>query len=84
MSGGNNVPIKHWDARQPRSDTWYYFSLKRTANGDTYAKLWERDKPDSSMEFHGNLDSEWSALEVAFFADYRTGSFFLDEYQDLQ
>lgn len=47
-------------------------------------KLWERDNAEGTIEYHGNLGSEWGALELTFVADFRYGSFMLDEYQDLQ
>jgi len=79
-----HVPAKFWNARQVRGDTWHYFLIKRSANGDMDAKIWERDKPETMFQFHGNLGPEWGTLELTFFVDFREGSFMLDEYQDLK
>lgn len=76
--------IKHWNASQLRVDTWYYFSITRSLNGDITAKIWMRDPPKSQIEFHGNLGPEWSTLELTFVIDFRGGSFTLDEYQELR
>jgi hypothetical protein len=83
-SNGGNSPIKSWNASQLHSSTWNYLLLTRSANGDMDAKIWERDKPETLFRFHGNLGSEWGTLELTFFVDFRSGSFMLDEYQDLK
>ena len=83
LFSGNN-PIKSWHAGHLHFDTWHYFSLTRTADGDVDAKLWEQDKPENMIRFHGNLGSEWGTLEPTFFADYRSGSFMLSEFQVLR
>lgn len=70
-------------ARKSDFSQWHYFSITRSANGDFDARIWERDNPENSFRFQGNLGSEWGALEFTFFADYHLGSFVLDEYQEL-
>jgi hypothetical protein len=77
-------PIKSWSVRQSNFETWHYFSITRSTNGDIDAKIWERDKPKTMLKFHGNLGPEWGTLELTFFIDYHLGSFMLDEYQDLK
>ena len=76
--------VKTWGAHAPRIDSWYYFSIKRSANGDVDAQLWERDNPENIIEFHGNLGPEWGALPLTFVADFVEVPFFLDEYQVLK
>ncbi len=76
--------VKQWNASRLRFDTWYYFSITRSVNGDITAKIWRRDSPKSQIEFHGNLGPEWSTLELTFLIDFRGGTFTLDEYQELR
>jgi len=82
--GKSTSPIKSWKSRQARANTWYFCSLRRSANGDMDIKLWQRDNPESIISFHGNLGPEWETLKLTFFADFRYGSFMLDEYQNLK
>lgn len=83
-TGNANFPVESWNARQPDFNTWHYFAMRRSSNGDMDVKLWERDKPETMFTFHGNLGPEWAELEVTFFLDYHQGSFMLDEYQELK
>jgi hypothetical protein len=84
LTSSGNYPLKQWKARQSNFYTWHYFLIKRSANGDIEAKMWERDKPKTLFEFKGNLGPEWGTLELTFFIDYHKGSFLLDEYQNLK
>jgi hypothetical protein len=82
--GTSATPIKSWKARLPSFDTWNYFSITRSASGDIDARIWEQDKPETMFRFQGNLGAEWGKLPLTFVADFRWGSFMLDEYQDLK
>ena len=82
--GPRNYPVEIWKDLHLRFDTWRYFSITRTVNGEIFVKLWERDNPASLVEFQRNLGGEWGALPFTFFVDFRAGSFLLDEYQDVQ
>ena len=79
-----NYPVQDWNGRQIEFDRWCYFSLTRTADGSIDARIWERDKPETTFRFQGNLGSEWGSFEFTFFVDFRLGSFILDEYQELK
>jgi len=82
--GKSATPIKSWKARQPRSNTWHYFSITRSANGDMDARLWESGRPETMFQFQGNLGPEWGTLPLTFVVDFRWGTFTLDEYQILK
>ena len=82
MAKGQNVTT--WRTHATRVDSWYYFSIQRSANGHVDAKLWERANPKNVIEFHANLGSEWGTLPFFFVADFKDVPFFMDEYQVLK
>jgi hypothetical protein len=81
MKGGQG---KRWQTRAPHVGSWYYFSIRRSAEGDVDARVWERDKPENTIEFHENLGPEWGTLPLIFLTDFKGVPFLLDEYQFLK
>lgn len=79
-----NSPDKLWHTHQPRPDVWHYFSITRTASGDIYARIWERDNPEAKIEFDENVGTEWGELDLTFYIDFRGGTLMVDEYQELR
>lgn len=83
--GASNSPVKQWPAGKAQGNTWYYFSIRRSADGVLDASLWQASQPpESAIRFHANLGAEWGTLPLNLVIDFRWGAFLLDEYQDIQ
>jgi len=82
--GISATTVKEWKARSLPRDTWCYFAITRSANGDFDARLWEAGKPETMFKFQGNLGPEWGKFPFTFFLDSRGGTFLVDEYQTLK
>jgi uncharacterized protein YbdZ (MbtH family) len=84
MMGMDTDRYNSWPAYATIPGRWYYFSLKRSSNGDVVAKVWERDNPKNISKFEGNLGAEWGTLPFTFVADFKDAPFLIDEYQLLK
>ncbi|MFT3895859.1 MAG: hypothetical protein QM730_29925 [Anaerolineales bacterium] len=84
MTGMDTDLYNSWPANATIPEHWYYFSLKRSSNGDLVAKVWERDNPKNLSKFEGNLGVEWGTLPLTFVTDFKDAPFLLDEYQILK
>ena len=78
---GTGEEYKSWKASMPKLNSWYYFSLKHSGNGDIDARVWERDNPENGSTFHLNAGTEWGTLPVYFVADFVDAPFSVDEIQ---
>jgi hypothetical protein len=76
--------LKSQQTRVPGVDTWYYFSIRHSSDGDFEAKLWQQDTPQYVIEFHGNLGPEWGTLPFTFVSDFTDVPFLVDEFQILK
>ncbi len=83
MHGVPSVSVKLWHAQQPKTEVWYYFLIQHNASGEVKAAMWERDNPESRMEFDKNLGSDWATLYPTFYIHFHDGAVTLDEYQEL-
>lgn len=81
---GDKPPAERWQDLRLHYDTWHYFSITCTTEGEIFVRIWDRDDPSSMIEFQRNMGSEWGTLPFTFFVDFQAGSFLIDEYQVVQ